>query len=145
MHYAVEQFLDRRFAAICAIIEQAAAEAGGHYATMSPANRRLNAEHDTVEFIQALTEGRADRDAARVNGARPTNTGLIADDLLRLSHLTEPRFEAYINQELGADPDLRDELLRRARQVHASYRASLTGVKIDEVLTHFSPLTRHLA
>jgi hypothetical protein len=145
MSYSVEQFLDRHFAAICAIIEQAAVEAGGHYAAMSPATRRLNAEHDTVEFIHALTEGRADRDAARVNGARPTNTGLIADDLLRLSRATEPRFEAYINQELAGDPALRDELLRRARQVHASFRTSLTGVKIDEVLTHLSQPIRHSA
>ena len=142
MYYSVEQFLEKHFAAICTIMDQAAAEAGGHYAAMSPAIRRLNAEHDTVEFIHALSEGRADRQAARLSGARPTNTGLIADDLLRLSRLVEPRMEAYINAELANHPALRDELLRLLHQVQAGYRASLTGVKIDQVLTHFNQHTR---
>lgn len=140
--YSVEQFLERHFGAVCAILDQAAAEAGGHYATMSPPIRRLNAEHDAVEFIHALSEGRIDRQATRLNGARPTNTGLIADDLLRLSRLVEPRFEAYLDQELANHPALHDELLRRLHQVQTSFRASLTGVKIDQVLSHISEQTR---
>jgi hypothetical protein len=138
MYYSVEEFLDKHFGVIAGILEQAAVEAGGHYAAMSPAARRLNAEHDAVEFIHALSDGRVDRQAARINGARPTNTGLIADDLLRLSRLVEPRFEDYLTQELANHPALRDELLRRLRQVQTSFRASLTGVKIDQVLNHIS-------
>jgi hypothetical protein len=145
MYYAVEQFLDKHFDTICTIMDQAAAEAGGHYATMSAAVRRLNAEHDTAEFIRALSDGRVDRQAARINGARPTNTGLIADDLLRLSRFVEPRMEAFILQELGDDPLLRDELLRRLHQVQASFRVSLTGVKIDQVLTHLPHQSQHSA
>src|SRR5215212_7707229 len=145
MYYSVEQFLDKHFAAISAIIEQAAVEAGGHYAALSPDARRLNAEHDAVEFIQALSEGRADRQAARLNGARPSNTGLMADDLLQLSRACEPLFETFINQELAPYPALRDDLIRRARQVHASFRASLTGVKIDRVLDHLNQQQRRSA
>ena len=142
MSYSVEEFLEQHFAALSEILTQAAADAGGHYAEMSPSARRLNAEHDTVEFIHALSEGHADRQAARLSGARPTNTGLIADDLLRLSRLVEPRVEDYFNAELANHPVLRDELVRRLHQVQASYRASLTGVKIDQVLTHFSQQIR---
>lgn len=136
MYYSVDQFLDKHFGTFCTIMEQAAIEAGGHYADMSPAVRRLNAEHDASEFIRALSEGRIDRHATRINGARPTNTGLIADDLLRLSRSVEAQVEAFIHQELGDDPTLREEMLRRLRQVESSFRVSLTGVKIDQVLTH---------
>lgn len=136
MYYSVDQFLDKHFETFCTIMDQAATEAGGHYAEMSPPVRRLNAEHDAAEFIRALSEGRVDRQATRINGARPTNTGLVADDLLRLSRVVEAQVEAFILQELGNDPTLRDELLRRLRQVEASFRVSLTGVKIDQVLTH---------
>lgn len=145
MYFSVEQFLDKHFEIICAILEQAAAEAGGHYATMSPTARRLNAEHDAVEFIQALSEGRVNRLATQINGARPTNTGLIADDLLRLSRLVEPRFEDYLNQELANHPALLDELTRRLRQIESSYRTSLTGVKIDQVLNHLTSQPRKSA
>ena len=57
MYYSVEQFLDKHFDAICAILNQAAAEAGGHYATMSPAARRLNAEHDAVDLLMPSPRG----------------------------------------------------------------------------------------
>lgn len=142
MDYFVEEFLEKHFAALCEIMTQAATDAGGHYAEMSPSARRLNAEHDTVEFIHALSAGRADRQAARLSGARPTDTGLIADDLLRLSRLVEPRVEDYLNAELANHPAVRDELVRRLHQVQAGYRASLTGVKIDQVLTHIGQQTR---
>ena len=41
MYSSVEHFLQKRAAAICAILEQAATEAGGHYAEMAPEARRL--------------------------------------------------------------------------------------------------------
>src|SRR5689334_972240 len=109
MYSSVEQFLQQRAGVICTILEQAATEAGGHYAEMTTETRRLNAEHDAAELIAALSQGRVDRQTVRVSAARPTTTGLVADDLARLVNGVEPRMEAYIRQELADQPEFRDE------------------------------------
>lgn len=134
MYSSVEQFLEQHYPTFCAILERAAGQAGGHYTQLSPLARRHTAEHDAVELIAALAQGRVDRERVRASGARPTSTGLIADDLLRLAALVEPEVQALAERALAAQPDLRDELLARTRRIYASFRANLTSAKIDQVL-----------
>ena len=106
---------------------------------MTPAVRRQNAEHDTLEFVQAVSEGRMDRQEVQATGARPTDTGLVADDLLRLTYVFEPAFVALVERELAANPELRVIVLRRTRNLNAMFRASLTSAQIDRVLQQFQP------
>ena len=124
-------------------MEEAATRAGGHYADMSAEARRLNATHDTVELIHALTEGRIDRQAVQINGARPTHTGMVADDLLRLTIIFQPWFEDYVTHELREQPYLAEALRQRMRQVNTSFRANLLSAKIDHAIPrHPHPRTR---
>jgi hypothetical protein len=138
MYSSVEQFLERQYSAICDILERAATAAGGHYAQMTPEARRHTAEHDAVELIRALAQGYVDPEVVRATGARPTGTGLVADDLLRLADYVEPRIEELAVRELARQPDLRDELLARKRRIYARFRAGLTSAKIDQVLTRLN-------
>jgi hypothetical protein len=140
MYASVEQFLAQHYTAICDLMAEATARAGGHYADMSAAALRLNAEHDTVELIQALTEGRVDRQATRVNGARPTHSGLVADDLLRLTIIFQPWFEDYVTHALRDQPYLAEALRHRMQQVNTSFRANLLSVKIDHAIHQVSTL-----
>jgi hypothetical protein len=137
MYTSVEQFLAQHYGAICDLMDEAAGVAGGHYAQLTPLQRRQNAEHDVVEFITGLGEGRVDRQAVRASAARPTDTGLVADDILLLIGQFEPRFVRFVERELAGNPDIRDTILRRYRHLNASFRASLTSVQIDRVLQRF--------
>jgi hypothetical protein len=139
MYSSVEAFLAAHFAAISDLMAEAATRAGGHYAEMSAEARRLNARHDTVELIQALTEGRIDRQAVQTHSARPTNTGLVADDLLRLTIIFQPWFEDYVAHELAEQPYLAEALRHRMQQVNISFRANLLSVKIDHAINHATP------
>ena len=138
MYSSIIQFLEAQYPALCDILEYAAGQAGGHYAQMTPTARRLNAEHDAVELTQALAEGRVDPDVVRATGARPTVTGLVADDLLRLTDYVEPLLQTLVARELVLQPDLRDELLARERRIYARFRAALTSAKLDQVLSQFN-------
>jgi hypothetical protein len=138
MYASVEQFLARHYPAICELMEEAAARAGGHYAEMNASTRRLNARHDAVELIQALTEGRIDRQAVQANGVRPTPTGLVADDLLRLTIIFQPWFEDFVTYELREQPYLAEALRHRIQQVNTSFRANLLSVKIDRAIHQIS-------
>jgi hypothetical protein len=134
MYATVEQFLAQHYEAICDLLEEAACHAGGHYAAMTAATRRLNATHDAVELIQALTEGRIDREAVQANGVRPTHTGLVADDLLRLTIHFQPWFEDFVTHELAEQPYLAEALRHRIQQVNTSFRATLLSAKIDQAM-----------
>jgi hypothetical protein len=134
MYVSVEQFLTSHYAALCELMLEAATEVGGHYAAMSTDARRLNAQHDTVELIQALSEGRVDRHAVQINGARPTAGGLVADDLLRLTIIFQPRFEDYVTAELHEQPYLAEALRHRIQQINISFRANLLSAKIEHAL-----------
>ena len=135
---SIEQFLEQQYPALCDILERAATAAGGHYAEMTPATRRHNAENDAVELISALAQGYVDPEVVRATGARPTNSGLLADDLMRLANYVEPRIEELAIRELTQQPDLRDELLARKRRIYARFRAGLTSARIDQVLTRLN-------
>lgn len=135
---SVEQFLEQQYPALCDILERAAAVAGGHYAEMTPAARRHNAENDAVELIGALAQGTVDPEVVRATAARPTGSGLLADDLMRLANYVEPRIEELAAHELAAQPELRDDLLARKRRVYARFRAGLTSARIDQVLSRLN-------
>lgn len=139
MYTSVEEFLARHYAAISDLLAEAATRAGGHYAEMRSEARRLNATHDAAELIHALTEGRIDRQEVRATGARPTATGLVADDLLRLTNTFEPWFEDYFTHELRDQPYLVAALHQRLRQVNTSFRANLLSAKIDQAIGHPTP------
>jgi hypothetical protein len=134
LYASVEQFLTDQYAALCELMEEAATRTGGHYAEMSAEARRLNAAHATVELIQALTEGRVDRHAVQINGARPTTGGMVADDLLRLTIVFQPWFEDFVTYELRDQPYLAEALRRRIQQVNISFRANLLSAKIDHAI-----------
>ena len=138
MYSSVEQFLEQQYPALCDILERAATNAGGHYAQMTAAARRDTAENDAVELISALAQGYVDPEVVRATGARPSTTGLIADDLLRLADYVEPRIEELAVRELAQQPDLRDDLLARKRRIYARFRAGLTSAKIDQVLARLN-------
>lgn len=131
----VGEFLEAHYAAICDLLERAATRVGGHYAQMTPAARRRNAEHDADEFILALTLGAIDRPTVRTAAAQPAPTGLVADDLLRLASMVEPWLQDLITHDLAEQPALRDQLLHRLREVNTSFRANLFGTKIDQAIT----------
>jgi hypothetical protein len=84
-----------------------------------------------------------DREVVRATGARPTSTGLLADDLWQLAAQVEPQLMDLANQELARYPDLRDDLLGRIRRIYASFRAGLTSAKIDRVLDQFTQVHPH--
>jgi hypothetical protein len=138
MYCSVNEFLQAHYATICEMRVRAATRVGGHYAQMTAAARRCNAEQDAREYILALSLGAIDREAVRTAAAQPAPTGLVADDLLRLTSMIEPWIKDLVTHELACQPALRDQLLHRLDEVHTSFRANLFGTKIDLAITQSS-------
>ena len=71
---------------------------------------------------------------------RPSNTAPPNDlnDLTRMSNALDRGLVAYVEAELGSQPDLCADLVRRIRHVTASYRSNVTSVKLDSTLNRLS-------
>jgi hypothetical protein len=133
----LERFLRGNQAAITQLIDQCYEGAGGHYTAMPPEQRREQAAADTEEFITDLLRGSVDRDAARHGLATIADSVATLDDITRMSSLLEPAFISFVQDQLGAQPALAEDLIRRTRNINAILRATVTALRMDVFLRRF--------
>jgi hypothetical protein len=132
----IKRFLEENQEAIAGLVVQAYDAAGGHYALMSPDDRRRQAATDVQEFIADLLRGGIDRDAVHQTVA---NTAGEAPDIVRLSTALDHLFATFVQERLADHPDLAEELIRVSRNLNASFRANLTAAQLDTLLRRFGP------
>lgn len=133
----LERFLRGHQAAITQLFDQCYETVGGHYTSMPPEQRRQQAGADTEEFITDLLRGSVDRDAARRGLRAIADSITTLDDIARMSSLLEPAFIRFVQDQLGAQPVLAEDLIRRTRNVNASLRATVTALRMEAFLRRF--------
>ena len=133
----LERFLRGNQGAIIQLIDQCYEGAGDHYTAMSPEQRREQAAADTEEFIVDLLRGNVDRDATRQGLATIADSVATLDDITRMSSLLEPAFISFVQDQLGAQPALAEDLIRRTRNINANLRATVTALRMDVFLRRF--------
>jgi hypothetical protein len=134
----IATFLAEQRPAIIGLVEQAFAEAAGHYTIMTPGERRRQAEHDGDEFIADLLRGGVDWEAIRTL-VRTAPDPAIPSDMLLMSGILERLFTAFVDQELAAEPDVAQELARRTTSLIACRQINLTAAQIDSMLYEIAP------
>lgn len=131
------RFLENEGAAISDLVAQAYAEAGGHYSALAPAERRRQAATDASEFTADLLRGRIDRQAVRAMVAATGGGASVADDINRMAIALERLFAAFVTARLVAEPELAADLVRRSRNVNASFRSAVMAARLDALLQSF--------
>ncbi len=122
---AVVQFLEVHQPELVALMLQAYAETGGHYAAIPTEARPQQAANDVREFSQALSSRTVDFDAiGRALGtgadqARLADVAFMITVNLRL-------FAEFVVASLPEQPDLARELVQRAHHVGTRLRVALT-------------------
>jgi hypothetical protein len=135
MHYnSIDHFLSTHEPQIIGLMERAQEATGGHYATLSAADRRADAQAATQRMMDAVRQVQLDRQVVQETARQRDNAGIALDDLTRLVDQMEARFLAYVQAELSAQPDLAAEILRRLRNVNARFRSNVMAVKLDKTI-----------
>jgi hypothetical protein len=122
---AVVQYVEAHQTELVALMLQAYAETGGHYAAIPVEARAQQAGNDVREFSQALSSRTVDFDAigrALGTGADPARLADVAFMItvnLRL-------FAEFVVASLPEQPDLARELVQRAHHVGTRLRVALT-------------------
>jgi hypothetical protein len=130
----VARFLEIHDAAIRDLVARAYAEAGGHYSALAPAALRAQAATDAAEFAADLTRGSIDREAVRAMVVATGGGAAVADDINRMAIALERLFAAFVRERLAAEPTLADDLVRRSRNVNASFRSAVMAARLDALL-----------
>jgi hypothetical protein len=129
----VEQFLRAHRGMISALLEQGMVHVGGAYLSgLAPRPRRWLCDRYTVPIVQALSTGYVARPIVAAGVLHLTGKGVRATDLLTLAAWVQRALAAYIREELAADPDARDIVLNRLRQVYDSLVTKLTASLLDQ-------------
>lgn len=134
----VALFLNANRTAIAGLLDQAYQQVGGHYALMTPQQRRQQATIDSLEFIADLLRGGVDLAKVRQIAQQAANSSVEINDILRMVEVVEPLFIAFVRERVADDPALADELVRYARNTTASFRAKLMLVRIRSRRKRFS-------
>jgi hypothetical protein len=137
----IERFLRENQPAIAGLLNQAYAEAGGHYAALSPEERQHQAAIDSGEYVDGLMHG-VDRATVQAAAHHATAAGIDVNDILRMSNALERQVTAFVREHLAGQPDLAQEVLRRAHNVAASFRTNLAAARLDDVLRRFEDDSR---
>ena len=111
-------------------VARAYAEAGGHYSALAPAALRAQAATDAAEFAADLTRGSIDREAVRAMVVATGGGAAVADDINRMAIALERLFAAFVRERLAAEPTLADDLVRRSRNVNASFRTAVMAARL---------------
>jgi hypothetical protein len=130
----VARFLETEGSAIRDLVAQAYAEAGGHYSALPPAERRRQAATDAGEFAADLIRGSIDRQAVRDMVVAIGGGASVADDINRMAIALERLFAAFVGERLAAEPELAADLVRRSRNVNASFRSAVMAARLDALL-----------
>lgn len=112
-------------------MEQAYAEAGGHYAAMPAAARRRQALIDSREFVTDLLRGGVTRGATQQTVESLERVSAEVADLLRMMVALERLFAEFVHAELATQPALAAELVRLSTAVNAGARADLLAAQVD--------------
>jgi hypothetical protein len=131
---SLEHFLREHEPGFVAVMEAAQRATGGHYAAMTPAQLHANAAADVQHLLQSIRQATLDRGAIQKAAEQTGAAGINLDDLTRMSNALDRGLVAYVEAELGSQPELCADLLRRIRHVTASYRSNVTSVKLDSTL-----------
>jgi hypothetical protein len=115
----IADFLAASKSRLTELIEQAYQQVGGHYADLSPGERRHSATQDADELIRDLTEGTAHLPVL-------PSPAVVAEVLQMVSAL-EALFVAYVQEAPGAHPDLRREVIRRMQLSTNRFRMKLSA------------------
>jgi hypothetical protein len=135
----LERFLRESQPAVAELLEQAYEEAGGHYAAMASEERRRQANIDVGEYVEALIRGGVDREVVQSASHAVTANGIDINDILRMSNALERLVTLFFQAQLPQQPDVAQELIRRARNVAASFRANLVAARMDDSLRRLRP------
>jgi hypothetical protein len=127
----VGNFLAAHKSQIIALVEQAYHQAGGHYARMSPEERRQGATNDADELILDLTEG-----TAHLPHLPPPD---VVADVLQMVSALETLLVSYVQTALATQPDLRRDLVRRMQLSTNRFRMKLSTRHLDEVQQALTP------
>lgn len=133
-YYSIDQFLTTHQTALTGLMEATQRAAGGHYAAMTPIQLQQTAAGDAEQLITALRNSPAPRASYQENARGVDDNGVALDDLQRLADAVEAHFIPYFTAQLGDEPDLREELLRRLRHVNGRFRAGTRAVQIDKTI-----------
>ncbi len=133
----VERFLRDNQPAIAGLMGQAYTVAGGHYAAMSPEERERQASIDSGEYVEALVQGSIHRDVVQAVAHQTAASGIDVNDILRMSNALEREVTAFVREHLAGQPELTQEVLRRAHNVAASFRTNLAAARLDDMLRRF--------
>ncbi|HUS17439.1 MAG TPA: hypothetical protein VM536_20780 [Chloroflexia bacterium] len=136
-HATLKRWLEDHESAIATLFEQAQREAGGHYAKMTATARRRQAEIDGRELIADLLQGGVDRVVVRETVQAAEARAVASDDIVRLATAMDRLFTSYIEAQLAGQPEMAQELVRRSRNLIASFRASVTAARLDGLLERF--------
>ncbi len=131
---SIDHFLTVQHEALVTIMEAAQREAGGHYACYTPAELHRNAANDVREIFASIREVKMDNPAIRASAEHNVAIGVDLDDLIRMERAFEQSFLHSMEQELGDQPTLLDELSRRMRHLGARFRNNITGVVVDQTI-----------
>jgi hypothetical protein len=131
-------FLDAHQAAIVGLLDQAYEAAGGHYAAMSPPQRRRQAAADSRTFISDFLYGDIDRESVEETVAHAT---IAVDDILRMVEALDRLFTAFVREQLADQPALAAALVARSTALNASFRTNLQDARADHTAPRFGPGT----
>jgi hypothetical protein len=131
---SVDHFLTAHESQIIGLMERAQQATGGHYAALSEAERRADAQAATRRMMDAVRQVQLDRRTVQDTARQRDSAGIALDDLTRLVDQMETRFIAYVQAELRAQPELAAEILRRLRNANARFRSNVMAVKLDKTI-----------
>ncbi|HEX6608179.1 MAG TPA: hypothetical protein VF276_14845 [Chloroflexia bacterium] len=135
MHYnSVDHFLTAHESQIIDMMASAQQATGGHYAGLSEAARRADAQAAAQRMMAAVRQVQLDGQTVQATARQRDSAGIPLDDLTRLVDQMETRFIAFVQAELGAQPELAAEILRRLRNANARFRSNVMAVKLDKTI-----------
>jgi hypothetical protein len=136
-HLQFAVFLHSHRQDIAKLLEQAYAQAGGHYASLSIWQRESQANIDSVEFIADLLRGDVTWEGIQRLAQAATAAQWSLDDVRHMTEHLEVLFAAFVRAHSKSDATFADALIRRSHHVSASFRAKLLFIDLRRRKRHF--------
>lgn len=133
IYNSIDDFLRKQESAIHDLVERVEHQIGGHYAALAPEQLRQIARRDATDLIVALRTDDA-RQMGQQQAQEMKAAGAPLAQITRMGAAMECALVTFVGERLTAQPNLRDELLRRVERLASRYRANIVAVMLDNAL-----------